>query len=369
MNILYLLPAYYQFPCATTARMHDLIYGLKKYSQSVSVTISAIKKIESIGQKSSIDLRDYVTGSIDYFTPIVRRNDIDIVHPIFENFLEISVPSLLNRIYNERRLVLGPNILSWSPLRSGPQFSNPSLEAKSYYYRKRVQFSDFFTPPLFSSPDRVFAFSDYHKSILTDMGIAKELIYTLPPFIRDDIFYPAKRQSRTTGLNLLFVGNTSPNKGIKIMINSLKMLISRGYSDVCLTVVGNNGSGVDCSGVSEHISFEEYKERKELGDYYRKADLFIHPSYEEAGPTTMIESLACGTPVICSDTESFRDYKQGRNALLFQRGNAEELANKIQMAADNLSELTENAQNTAHYYSVENHIDELTKVYMRTLDE
>lgn len=41
---------------------------------------------------------------------------------------------------------------------------------------------------------------------------------------------------------------------------------------------------------------------KELAEIYSAADVFINPTYEDNFPTVNIESIACGTPVICYDT-------------------------------------------------------------------
>lgn len=53
---------------------------------------------------------------------------------------------------------------------------------------------------------------------------------------------------------------------------------------------------------NEKIIFTGYKTGLELVKYYHSADLFIHVSKAEAGPVTIMEAMACGIPVFCTDT-------------------------------------------------------------------
>ena len=50
------------------------------------------------------------------------------------------------------------------------------------------------------------------------------------------------------------------------------------------------------------IAIERTNDIHELAKYYSAADIFINPTLEDNFPTTNIESLACGTPVITFDT-------------------------------------------------------------------
>lgn len=50
------------------------------------------------------------------------------------------------------------------------------------------------------------------------------------------------------------------------------------------------------------IRFEGYKTSNELVSYYNAADLFIHMSKSEAGPVSIMEAMACGLPIFCTDT-------------------------------------------------------------------
>ena len=37
---------------------------------------------------------------------------------------------------------------------------------------------------------------------------------------------------------------------------------------------------------------------QQLAQYYTAADVFVNPTYEDTFPTTNLEALACGTPVV-----------------------------------------------------------------------
>ncbi len=49
---------------------------------------------------------------------------------------------------------------------------------------------------------------------------------------------------------------------------------------------------------SKIIVLAKTENRQELIDLYSTADLFINPTWEDNFPTTNIESLACGTPLV-----------------------------------------------------------------------
>lgn len=57
--------------------------------------------------------------------------------------------------------------------------------------------------------------------------------------------------------------------------------------------------------VSDSISFLGY--RKDMMEIFQVADLFIFPSYQEGLPMALLEAMAYGLPVICSDIRGNRD--------------------------------------------------------------
>ena len=67
---------------------------------------------------------------------------------------------------------------------------------------------------------------------------------------------------------------------------------------------------------SNFIGIPEIHDRNRLVELYSAADVFINPTLEDTFPTTNLEALACGTPVVTFQTggspESVRDRKSTR---------------------------------------------------------
>lgn len=86
-------------------------------------------------------------------------------------------------------------------------------------------------------------------------------------------------------------------------------------------------------GISEIVTFAGY--RKDMLDIYPIADIFLFPSYQEGLPMSLLEAMACGLPVVCSDIRGCRDLMgtvQSENACfkLCQGGYMVKNANNIE---------------------------------------
>lgn len=62
------------------------------------------------------------------------------------------------------------------------------------------------------------------------------------------------------------------------------------------------------------IIFTGYKYGEELIKIFNSADLFIHTSRSEAGPVSVMEAMACGLPVFCTDTGHTAELLKANNA-------------------------------------------------------
>ena len=68
---------------------------------------------------------------------------------------------------------------------------------------------------------------------------------------------------------------------------------------------------------------------KELAQIYSDADVFINPTLQDTFPTTNIEALACGTPVIAFDTGGSPECIDENCGIVVEKDNLESLIDSI----------------------------------------
>lgn len=72
------------------------------------------------------------------------------------------------------------------------------------------------------------------------------------------------------------------------------------------------------------ITLPETDSCRELAQFYTMADVFLNPVYEDTYPTTNLEAIACGTPVITYDAGGSGE-SAGMYGAVCRKGNLEEL--------------------------------------------
>ena len=71
----------------------------------------------------------------------------------------------------------------------------------------------------------------------------------------------------------------------------------------------------------------------ELANYYSMADVYINPTHKDNFPTTNIEALACGTPVITYNTGGSPESIDEQTGKIIKKGDVKGLCNAIQELA------------------------------------
>ena len=142
---------------------------------------------------------------------------------------------------------------------------------------------------------------------------------TVVPCGVDPIFAPATAavdlDERLRRMNIprpyvLFVGTLQPRKGIDTLFETFAR-IRRDHGDLSLVIAGARGWGYPKPGVmARHYGVEgAFRHRSgatlaEIADLYRGARLFLCPSRYEGFGLPPLEAMACGTPVVVTDTSS-----------------------------------------------------------------
>ena len=78
------------------------------------------------------------------------------------------------------------------------------------------------------------------------------------------------------------------------------------------------------------VGIERIDKISELAEWYTAASVFVNPTYEDNYPTTNLEALACGTPVITYKTGGSIESAGERYGHVIEQGNIEAVAEYIQ---------------------------------------
>ena len=120
-------------------------------------------------------------------------------------------------------------------------------------------------------------------------------------------------------------------------------------------------------GMQEYVTFLGY--RSDVNKICALLDVLVSASYQEGLPMNMIEALAVGIPVVCSDIRGQRDLiKDGKNGYLFQLGDSEQYCNRLVELYNNQElreEIKENNLRDVKKYSIDNAIGAMERIYRR----
>ena len=179
---------------------------------------------------------------------------------------------------------------------------------------------------LFISP------SDFLADKVREHGIHRPIV-TIPNFINPDNFQPYYEPENY----FIFVGRLVRTKGILTLLEAMRYLNTTAELRIA-------GAGelepelrayVTAHGLS-NVRFLGHLDTEQLTQTMQRAAFTVQPSeWYENYSMTVIESLACGTAVIGAAIGGIPEQvRDGVNGLLFESGNAVQLAEKIQFLLD-----------------------------------
>ena len=101
---------------------------------------------------------------------------------------------------------------------------------------------------------------------------------------------------------LLYVGRLAPEKNTATLFKGFELLAERRPHDFHLLVIGDGPQREQLRELqtrTEAVTWIRYSsESSELARFYRAADLFVHPGIQETFGFVVLESQACGTPIV-----------------------------------------------------------------------
>ena len=128
----------------------------------------------------------------------------------------------------------------------------------------------------------------------------------------------------------IVVGSNSLHKNLKIVMQANTIIDQARYDIVLIGAENRRVFAPAARGKTENVVPAGYLKDNELKALYKKACALIFPSLYEGFGLPLLEAMACGCPLICSDIPSSREVC-GSAALFFDAYTAAELAEKMEL--------------------------------------
>ncbi len=160
----------------------------------------------------------------------------------------------------------------------------------------------------------------------------------------DPSFAPERDQERleavreryhVPGPYVLYVGTLHPRKNLQMLLEAFAVVVQQD-GDVHLVIAGKKGwlyeplfERVQQLGLEKWVHFTGYVPQKDLPALLSGARLFVLPSLYEGFGLPVLEAMACGTPVICSNVSSLPEVA-GDAAILVNPHDTAELIQALQ---------------------------------------
>jgi glycosyltransferase involved in cell wall biosynthesis len=159
----------------------------------------------------------------------------------------------------------------------------------------------------------VITVSQALKNAACSLGVPAEKVTVIPNGVDALKFFPLPQREARKRLGLpnrriiLSVGRLCQNKGFDILIRAFKMLLDKcDESDLSLVLIGEGAfrkpleEMIASARLQDHIQLIGEVPHAELALWYSAADVFCLASGREGWPNVLLESLACGTPVVAT---------------------------------------------------------------------
>jgi glycosyltransferase involved in cell wall biosynthesis len=136
---------------------------------------------------------------------------------------------------------------------------------------------------------------------------------------------------------VLNVGIYKPRKNHAGLLKAFRLLLKTG-TRAQLVIAGPMAEGEPVLrrmaaelGITEHVIFTGFVNDADLRALYSGARVYASPSSYEGFGFTVLEAMACGTPVVCSSAASLPEVA-GKAALYFDPENPDEMARQLACA-------------------------------------
>ncbi|MCB9170918.1 MAG: glycosyltransferase [Flavobacteriales bacterium] len=175
---------------------------------------------------------------------------------------------------------------------------------------------------------------DLARTLMADYGVPGEKIEVVPN-VASTLFVPGEI-GPPPPFRIVLAARWSGNKDPMTFMDALERLPADIAGQLEIDWIGD-GSFMDA--VQEraralkdrvNIRFLGYQSKAEVAKHLGRAHLLVHPTKAENLPCIIIESLACGTPVLSHAVNGVPELVDGTNGVLCRPGDVQEFADSLE---------------------------------------
>lgn len=238
--------------------------------------------------------------------------------------------------------------LLWSPANSGPLLIPNQIlsihdlaviEHPEWFDPKYAGWYRFLIPRIIKRVKLLVTPSNYTKIRIQDtFWISPDKIKVVPPGVNLDLFrtFPIQDQGKTRNIDridgpyFLVVGSLEPRKNLERLFLAWKLsrATKNGFQLIVVGAGGRMFRKPEIDPLPENVFLAGRVNDQELRSLYVGAKAFILPSLYEGFGLTVLEAMACGVPVIASNTGAIPE-TAGEAAIYFNPAEVEDIAQAI----------------------------------------
>lgn len=175
---------------------------------------------------------------------------------------------------------------------------------------------------------------------------------------------------------LFFLGNTDPKKNVPRTLKSYSLYLERSDKKLPLLIADLKEDKLDAilkeqqiEQIKPYLSFPGYIPNTDLAYLYSGAFAFLYTSLRESFGIPMLEAMACGTPVITSDTSAMPEIA-GEGGILVNPFSEENIADMLVKLENNSAfykEQVEYGLERVKHFSWEGTARQLQHIYKQVI--
>ncbi len=201
-----------------------------------------------------------------------------------------------------------------------PFLTRDDLEQRNYHLFYDRRFDELAMNNL-RRADRIIAVSEFtRRTLIEKLGIPESQIRVVLHGLDHDVFKPTevldefrrKFQINPDWQYILYVGSELPRKNLNHLLEAFAIVKNKN-PHARLIKIGSPiqdeyfkifREQIERLNLQNEIILLDHVSRDDLISFYNLADVFVFPSYYEGFGLPPLEAMACGAPVICSNSTS-----------------------------------------------------------------